>query len=120
MNSKEPQIRITAVTVTYNRTVTLRKCIDALLAQIRPVDSIVIVDNHSREEEQAVVREIAAKDSRISVIWLSDNLGGAGGFEAGMRAVREDPDHYDYIWIMDDDAYPRPDCLDKLLAQVLV
>ena len=115
MKSKEDQIRITAVTVTYNRTVTLRKCIDALLAQTRPVDTIIIVDNHSRIEEQAVIREIAAIDSRISVIWLPDNLGGAGGFEAGMRAVRESTDPYDYVWIMDDDAYPRPDCLDMLL-----
>lgn len=114
-NKKSDSLKIAAVTVTYNRTVTLQKCIVALLTQIRPVDSIIIVDNHSREEEQAVIREIAAKDSRISVIWLSDNLGGAGGFEAGMRAVMEGTEPYDYIWIMDDDAYPRPNCLDKLL-----
>ncbi len=107
--------RVVAVTVTYNRTSTLRRCVDALLSQTRPADAVIIVDNNSREEEQAVIRELASADPRISVIWLPDNMGGAGGFEAGMRAVREGGEDYDFIWIMDDDAYPRTDCLEKLL-----
>mgnify|MGYP004456097563 CR=1 FL=1 len=106
--------RITAITVTFNRTVTLKKCIAALLTQSRPVDDIIIVDNHSKPEERAILDVIAASDERIHLHVLSDNMGGAGGFEAGMRlAVEKYP--ADWYWIMDDDAYPRADCLEKLI-----
>ena len=106
--------KITAITVTFNRTVTLKKCIAALLAQSRPVDDIIIVDNHSKPEERAILDELAASNKRIHLHVLSDNMGGAGGFEAGMRlAVDKYP--ADWYWIMDDDAYPRTDCLEKLL-----
>jgi len=106
--------KITAITVTFNRTVTLKKCIAALLAQSRPVDDIIIVDNHSKSEERAILDEIAASDERIHLHVLSDNMGGAGGFEAGMQLAVEKYTA-DWYWIMDDDAYPRADCLEKLL-----
>ena len=69
--------KITAITVTFNRTVTLKKCIAALLAQSRPVDDIIIVDNHSKPEERAILDEIAASDERIHLHVLPDNVGGA-------------------------------------------
>jgi GT2 family glycosyltransferase len=106
--------RVVAVTVTYNRTRTLRRCIEALLAQTRPLDEILIVDNHSNDTERAVLDEILSWDARLHLIELSDNMGGAGGFEAGMRQAR-DQYHPDWYWLMDDDAYPRKDCLEKLL-----
>lgn len=109
------QSRIIAITVSYNRAITLKRCIYALLSQTRQVDEIIIVDNNSCDEERAVIRDIASSDPRISVIWLSENLGGAGGFEAGMKAGCDSGKGYDFFWIMDDDAYPRPDCLEKLL-----
>ncbi len=112
---KNPDLKIAAVTVTFNRSATLQKCVAALLDQTRSVDAIFIVDNHSRPEEQSVIRAIAASDPRITVIWINDNLGGAGGFETGMKAVRSSGIDFDYVWIMDDDAYPRNDCLAKLL-----
>lgn len=36
---------VVAITVTYNRTRTLERCLQALLAQSRPVDKILVVDN---------------------------------------------------------------------------
>jgi GT2 family glycosyltransferase len=105
---------IVAITVTYNRTRTLRKCIDALLSQTRIPDEILIVDNHSEEVERAALDEIVRQDSRLHLLVLDDNMGGAGGFEAGMREAR-DSYHPDWYWLMDDDAYPREDCLEKLL-----
>ena len=43
-----------------------------------------------------------------------ENLGGAGGFHAGVEAAYEQG--YDRIWLMDDDVVPAPDCLDVLMA----
>jgi GT2 family glycosyltransferase len=49
------------------------------------------------------------------VITSPENLGGAGGFSAGLRAAYEGG--FDRIWLMDDDVVPAPDCLTVLLAQ---
>ena len=43
-----------------------------------------------------------------------ENLGGAGGFHAGVEAAYEQG--FDRIWLMDDDVVPAPDCLDVLMA----
>ena len=50
---------VVAITVTYNRTRTLERCLQALLAQSRPVDKILVVDNRSNEDESRKVRELA-------------------------------------------------------------
>ena len=41
------------------------------------------------------------------------NIGGAGGFNYGMRWAVEAG--YEYLWVMDDDCLPEPDALEKLL-----
>lgn len=106
--------RVVAITVTYNRTSTLKQCLQSLLSQTVPVEQIIVVDNNSKEEEREALKMIALQEEKIHVIWLDKNMGGAGGFEAGMAACRDrwDPDWY---WLMDDDAYPRNDCLEQLL-----
>lgn len=107
------QDKVVAITVTYNRTRTLERCLSALESQSRPVDKIIIVDNNSSEEEKLRLRQLVSGKQQVEVLWLPENAGGAGGFEAGMREARSmDPDWY---WLMDDDAYPREDCLIRLL-----
>lgn len=113
-NREEKQETVAAITVTYNRTRTLEKCLTALLAQSRKVDEIIVVDNNSSDEEKKKIRNLIASCDNVRLVELDDNMGGAGGFEAGMREAKKlDPDWY---WLMDDDAYPREDCLEKLLA----
>lgn len=103
-----------AVTVTFNRVSTLRRTLAALESQTRPVWKIVIVDNHSDEAQREELRALTEGRADVEVLWMEENLGGAGGFERGMRYAKEryGPDWY---WIMDDDAYPRRDTLEKLL-----
>jgi GT2 family glycosyltransferase len=105
---------IVAVTVTFNRVNTLRNTLNALQRQTRTPDYIVIVDNCSNAENKEALKELTDGLDNTEVLWLEDNLGGAGGFENGMRHAREkyNPDWY---WIMDDDAYPRENTLEKLL-----
>lgn len=105
---------VVAITVTYNRTSTLKRCIDSLLQQTRCIDEIVIVDNNSKPAEQDVLRHLIKGQNHIHLIRLPENSGGAGGFEAGMRNALGKY-QADWYWIMDDDAYPRSDCLEKLL-----
>jgi len=41
-----------------------------------------------------------------------ENLGGAGGFNTGLKYGYEN--NYEWIWFMDDDVVPQSDCLEKL------
>jgi rhamnopyranosyl-N-acetylglucosaminyl-diphospho-decaprenol beta-1,3/1,4-galactofuranosyltransferase len=49
----------------------------------------------------------------VTYMRLSENTGGAGGFHEGMKIAFEKG--YDWIWVMDDDAFPTPDALERLL-----
>lgn len=104
---------VIAVTVTYNRSETLNKTIDALLNQKKQLDKIIIVDNNSNDYHKERILEINSKSDKIDVVWSPKNLGGAGGFNMGMEYALENynPSWY---WIMDDDAYPTTDCLYNL------
>ena len=90
--------KIVAITVTYNRTGTLFRCLVSLLEQSEPVYKILVIDNNSRIREKEILKQFADKYNCIDVLWLSENTGGAGGFEAGMKAARERYDA-DWYWI---------------------
>lgn len=104
--------KVIAVTVTYNDAVLLLKCVEALLGQKYPVSRVVVVDNNSDKRNKQLLKTIT--DEKIDILTMNENLGGAGGFEAGMKHVVKQYD-FDWIWIMDADAFPRTDCLEKLL-----
>ena len=106
--------KIVAITVTYNRTNTLFRCLESLREQTISIYKILVIDNNSIIREKEILKHFADQYDCIDVLWLSKNTGGAGGFEAGMKAARDRYDA-DWYWIMDDDAYPRPDCLEQLL-----
>lgn len=107
----EDERRVVAVVVTYNREQLLEQCLDALAAQTRRVNQVVVVDNASTDDSGAVAdrHPIGAK-----VIHLRRNVGGAGGFTAGIAhaMAEESPD---FVWIMDDDTIPFPTALEELL-----
>ncbi|QTE67048.1 glycosyltransferase [Clostridiales bacterium] len=107
---------IVACTVSFNSSVIIEKTIDSLLSQSFLVDKIVIADNCSNEENKARLKSYLDKSPTIDIIWLNKNSGGAGGFYEAMKYAKEqyDPDWY---WLMDDDAYPNPNCLEILLEQ---
>ena len=103
---------IAAVVVTYNRMKMLRKCLDALLAQTAGCD-ILVIDNASTDSTAEACSAYTEKHGNIRYFNTGANLGGACGFQWGMRtAVRLG---YDDVWVMDDDCYPDPDALEKLM-----
>lgn len=112
-NLEENMDRIVVITVTFNDYDYLEKSLSALRKQTIPIEKIVVVDNCSSEENRQKLQ--LQQNEQIDVLWLSENKGGAGGFEEGMRYAQERyaPDWY---WLMDADAYPKEDCAEKLLA----
>jgi rhamnopyranosyl-N-acetylglucosaminyl-diphospho-decaprenol beta-1,3/1,4-galactofuranosyltransferase len=109
--SREEQT-IYAVVVTHRRPDELAKSLDALSAQTRPPDHLVVVDN----DDDARVRDIVSGQP-IATTYLGSrrNLGGAGGFALGMlHALALGAN---WVWLADDDGRPLDsDVLGTLVA----
>jgi len=103
---------VAIVVVTYNRADLLVNLLDGLAGLQRPADAVIVVDNASTDHTAAVLAESSLPGLRV--ITTPENLGGAGGFRAGMKAAYDGG--FDRIWLMDDDVVPAPDCLTVLLA----
>jgi GT2 family glycosyltransferase len=101
--------RLVAVVVTHNRLdklkATLARLLDSPGAELQ---AVVVVDNASTDDTADWLA--AQDDPRLVVQRNAENLGGAGGFETGMRLAsdRFDPD---WMVVMDDDAHPAPGAL---------
>ena len=104
--------RVAAVVVTYNRLPMLQKCIAKLEAQTEPCD-ILVVNNASSDGTTEWLAGREKDNTRLHARDTGANLGGAGGFNFGMRWAVEAG--YEYLWVMDDDCLPEPDALEKLL-----
>lgn len=100
---------IVAVVVTYNRKVLLNKCIKSLKAQTYPLD-ILIIDNASTDG----TADMFKKDMERTIYYNTGaNIGGAGGFNVGIKIAAKLG--YNYYWLMDDDTIPQIDSLEKLV-----
>lgn len=106
-------MRITAVVVTYNRLELLKKCIESVLSQTSPCD-ILLVDNASTDGTFKWANCLAQNNGRVHYINTGSNLGGAGGFNLGIKWAAEHG--YSHVWLMDDDTLPKSDALEKLIA----
>ncbi len=103
--------KIAAVVVTFNRLEKLKKVLASLEKQSRKPDQLIIIDNASTDETPNFLRAYTP-DIPTLKITVPANTGGAGGFYLGMKAGYETG--ADYLWIMDDDAYAKPDALENL------
>lgn len=106
---KEPQ-RVCAVVLTYNRQALLRECLDALVAQTRVPDHVLVVDNASTDGTAELLR---AEYPGVEVRSLPRNVGAAGGFHACLETAHALGSGW--IWLMDDDVIPEPLALATLL-----
>lgn len=105
--------KVAAVIVTYNRKDLLLECINAILAQKKSVPDIIVIDNDSSDGTGETLQAFVGNGS---VIYFNtgSNLGGAGGFQYGIRKAVELG--YDYLWIMDDDCIPSSTALISLIS----
>lgn len=111
-------INVAAVVVTFNRLEKLKTVLESLQSQTRVPDQLIIVNNASTDGTakylEEFARDFSMKDRiNLNVVTLPENVGGAGGFSAGMRKGYELG--ADFVWIFDDDGYPQPKALENLL-----
>ena len=100
---------VAAVVVTYNRLADLKKCLDTLREQTRPLDAIFVINNGSTDGTDEWLATQA--DLRVTT---QANLGGAGGFATGIDTAYRAG--YTWLWCMDDDCLAAPDALANLLS----
>lgn len=103
---------VSAVVVTYNRLPFLKEVIQALQNSATIVDHIIIVDNNSNQE---TFDYLTALGDQIEYVRLDENIGGAGGFNRGVRYFMEHTND-EFVWLMDDDTVPNVTTLTELLA----
>lgn len=104
--------KINCVVVTYNRLALLKESITALQQQTYPINAIVIVDNKSTDGTQEYLSQFEG-NPLFNIVYMPENLGGAGGFNQGIRvAVMQG---CDWVWAMDDDTIPTPEALENLV-----
>lgn len=106
--------KVAAVVVTYNRKKDLLECIESLLKQTYADMEIFIIDNGSTDRTYEAVKQYFGGTTGIYYKNTGKNLGGAGGFNFGLRLAAELG--YEYAWLMDDDAMPERSALEALAA----
>lgn len=105
---------IVACVVTYNRIKKLKKCIESLLLHSYQNFDIVVVDNGSSDGTREYLKELS-ENNRIDFEETDINIGGAGGFNFAIKSTYY---KYEYLWLMDDDTYPKNDALENIVNKI--
>ena len=128
---------VCGVVVTYNRKELLLECLEAFRKPTRPLQGIYLIDNASTDGtpklllEKGYIKELPPENLteswekefeiknltdgetiKLHYVRMHENTGGAGGFHEGVKRAYEKG--YDWLWLMDDDAEPKEDALEKL------
>ena len=104
-------VKTAAVVLNWNQSSMTLDCVQALRKQTRSIDLLIVVDNGSKPEQRAILDGL---DNGVRRIQLQANRGFAGGMNAGIRAALESG--VSYVWLMNNDAFPEPDCLAALVS----
>ena len=102
--------KVSVLLPTYNRAHVLGRAIDSILAQTLTDWELIVVDDGSTDETQALMQHYCAKDSRIHYV-RQPNGGQARAQNMGLRLARGE-----YLHKQDDDDFAYADKLMKCAA----
>ena len=105
---------VTAYILTFDDPDALRTCLAKVLEQDPGPDEVVIVDNASHPPAEAPDLAAGHFGAPVRILRLDENVGPAGGHEAGLRDFLATG--ADLAWVFDDDVTPEPGCLAAMLA----
>jgi GT2 family glycosyltransferase len=76
--------------------------------------AVFVVENGSGDRSPDLLAEgVRQYGSAVRLLVNTDNLGFGGGCNTALRAILEDD--FDWVWLLNNDAAPEPDCLARLL-----
>jgi GT2 family glycosyltransferase len=107
MSDDLPHVLI--IIVTWNKQEYLQRLLNSIQRSSYPHYSVLVVDNASTDNTEEIIKQFDFVIHKK----LPENVGGAGGFNAGLKyAVEED---YPYVWLLDDDTEVDSHALKKLV-----
>lgn len=112
--SEKPAPFISIIIVTWNKKEDVVNLLEALSKLDYPADRLetVLVDNASTD---GTVERVRLTYPDVHILKHEENLGGSGGFNAGMRWVLSNRPSADYLWLLDNDVLVPPESLDMLV-----
>lgn len=102
-------MKVAMLIVTYNRLPQLRRTLARILAQ--KFYTVIVVNNASTDCTHNWLSQ--QTDSRLQIVNLPQNTGGAGGFSAGLSVLAQQPG-WTHVCLADDDAWPECNWLEAL------
>ena len=111
--------RICAIFTHYGSAERSLTCLRRLGAQTRRPEQILIINNSTADDALLpAARELAAElfePGTLHILQMESNLGNAGGCAHGIEHAFAEL-KADFVWVLDDDSWPRPHSLANLLA----
>ena len=108
---------ISAVVVCYGDEGNIRALYERLAKALSSISShweIIYINDASPDNSEAILQELAAKDSRLTIINQSRNFGAQAGFTAGMVQALGDA-----VVLMDGDLQDPPELIEEFVKKWL-
>lgn len=110
---------ICAIFTHFNSRERTLTCLSRLAQQTRRPEHIVIINNGPADDpvlpEAQQLADNAFPAGTLHLLQMERNLGNAGGCARGLHYAFETLGA-DFTWVLDDDSWPRPRTLERLLA----
>ncbi|MBN1893395.1 glycosyltransferase family 2 protein [bacterium] len=107
-------VKLTTVILTFNRRQQLLDCLRRVYDQDYPLESVIVVDNHSTDDTVPSVRKHFPD---VQLICNDKNYGAAIGKNGGLRAaVQRD---IDFVYLLDDDVVIERTTISELVRVAL-
>ncbi len=102
---------VSVIIPAYQAGGTIRRCVESLLRQSFADIEVIVIDDGSRDDTLAVLRQMAAADTRLVVVH-QDNAGVSAARNAGLALARGE-----WVAFADSDDYVSEDYISLLLPQ---
>lgn len=96
-------MKVTVCIPTYRRPVLLKKAILSLKSESKLIDEIMILDNNSGDETEAVIKKLKITFPQINYIKHKENIGYCKNIEYSLRHLTNDI----LIYLSDDDSFKK-------------
>jgi glycosyltransferase involved in cell wall biosynthesis len=103
--------RVSVLIGVYDSATTLRRAIDAILAQTIGELELLLIDDGSTDASPQIISAAVAADDRVRTLTMERNVGIARSLNAGLRAARAP-----FVAVQDADDHSEPRRLERQLA----
>lgn len=110
---EDVSFKCVAVVVTYNKLNLLKECLQHLLNLKKYIYRIVVVNNASTDNTAKFLNAIAVEQPILDIINEESNLGGAAGFNHGIKRAMQLK--ADTVWVMDNDCIVSKSTISSLV-----